>query len=122
MKSLNNWYLFGWQTGISNPKSSQSSNHSANSTSWYEFGWRAAMNADLSIPQRSSGLGTKLRNGWQFLTQSLFLNAENSSEPRIWEAGQSEGLFNVRDPRTGRTLYGATEEEVRIWLEDRYNA
>lgn len=76
------------------------------------------MDADLSLSDQPSRLGIKVRN-W---LQSLALQFSDSSEPRIWKAGQSEGLFNVRDPRTGRVLHGATQQEVMVWLEERYNA
>lgn len=122
MKKVHDWYTFGWQLGSSNAKASQSSSHLNNATSWYEFGWRAGMNADLSIPQQPSGLGSKFRNWWQSLAQSFSLQFSESFEPQIWKADQSEGLFNVRDPRTGRVLHSATEQEVRVWLEERYNA
>ncbi|GEM_PF-1148989 len=122
MKTIHDWYTFGWQAGSSNAKSSQSSDHLADSTSWYELGWRSAMNADLSLSQQPSSLGRTLRNCWQFITQSLSSNMFMPSEPQVWEADPTKGLLSVRDPRTGRTLYNATEEEVRIWLEERYNA
>lgn len=122
MKTLHDWYTFGWQAGSSNANSPQSSNHLANSTSWYELGWRAGMNADLSLPQQPSGLGSRLRNWWQSLTQAPSFSIFTSSEPQIWKADSSQDVFNARDPRTGRVLYGATEAEVRVWLEERYNA
>ena len=43
-------------------------------------------------------------------------------EPKIWEKRDRLGnIFKVYDPASDRFIYLSSENEVRIWLEERYS-
>lgn len=129
MKRSQDWYNFGWQVGTTSgvdasPSASRSSPQSSPATSWYELGWRAGMEANLeSTPPSQSfkGLATPLKHSWHAVVRFFSVAFCESLEPRIWISDKTKGLFNAYDPRSGRMLHGATEQEVRTWLEDRYS-
>jgi hypothetical protein len=59
---------------------------------------------------------------WQQMAQAIGNWFNTSPEPRIrhkYQAGQS--YWQVYDPTTQRSERFATEQEVRVWLEQRYN-
>lgn len=45
------------------------------------------------------------------------------SEPQVWEKHDRHGhtFFKVYDPQSDRYLYLSSEDEVRVWLEERYS-
>ena len=51
---------------------------------------------------------------WRYFNQRL--------EPKIWQKRDRYGNFYwvVYDPTTGHSSYFSSEQEVRIWLEQRY--
>jgi hypothetical protein len=60
-----------------------------------------------------------LRRNWnQFLDAFVTLLAGNT-EPKIQQI--SEDNWRVYDPQSNRTLSFASEQEVRVWLDERYN-
>lgn len=55
---------------------------------------------------------------------AIFVNAFASpTEPKIWQKKDAEGniIWQTYDPVTGDQARFDTEQEVRIWLEKRYN-
>ena len=58
-----------------------------------------------------------------YLTEQLFHLLVGSSEPIISEHSDEDGehYYRVYDPIYEKNLYFASEEDVRIWLEKRYN-
>lgn len=60
-----------------------------------------------------------LRMVWESWQQNL----STKDEPHIWQTRDRNGdvLWNAYDPVTDRSLYYASEAEVRIWLENRYS-
>ena len=52
--------------------------------------------------------------------QSLTLAMTPSNEPEVWQGKDWFGYtwWNVYLPSTGQTIRFASEEEVRIWLEE----
>jgi hypothetical protein len=61
-----------------------------------------------AAPQWLQAMGTGLVN-WLIGSPSL----------RIW---QRANLWHVQDPRTGRQHQFESEDSLRVWLEERYNA
>lgn len=54
----------------------------------------------------------------QQMWRSIVAFLAGSSEPKIDRAGKN---WRVSDPISGQTLHFSTEQEVRIWLDERYN-
>ncbi|WRH67036.1 MAG: hypothetical protein RSE13_00635 [Planktothrix sp. GU0601_MAG3] len=55
---------------------------------------------------------------------TIFVNAFSSqTEPKIWQKKDADGniIWQTYDPVTGYQARFDTEQEVRIWLEKRYN-
>ena len=48
---------------------------------------------------------------------------EVSSEPQVWKTYDFKGnpIWHTHDPMTGESGDWISEEDVRIWLEERYN-
>jgi hypothetical protein len=64
----------------------------------------------------------KKNSVWQQMAAAIGNWFNASPEPRIrqrYHAGQSH--WQVYDPTTQRSESFATEQEVRVWLEQRYN-
>ncbi len=60
---------------------------------------------------------------WTFLNQPLFVpQLPGYPEPHIWYGPDRAGhnWWHVYDPKSGQTIELETEEEVRIWLEERF--
>jgi hypothetical protein len=55
---------------------------------------------------------------WQHLVTSIV----QGQEPRIWQHTDRTGQvwWHGYDPNTGRSICVDSEEEMRIWLEERY--
>jgi hypothetical protein len=58
-----------------------------------------------------------LSNIWQFLVDILF----QDNELKVWEKKDKQGniYWKIYHPATGNTVYLASEQEARIWI-DRY--
>ncbi len=87
----------------------------------YSNGWHHSHTADVAAAADSQNsfrdLLTKVWNGLlNFITNP-------GNEPRIWisHTATGEPRWNAYDPTTGARLYTATENEVMVWLEKRYN-
>lgn len=61
----------------------------------------------------------KLISLWQSVVRFL----ETSSEPQVWttEDKNHQTQWNVFDPVTGQSAQFNSEEDVRVWLEERYS-
>jgi hypothetical protein len=87
----------------------------------YYNGWHHGHTADVAPAEKSSkSFRQLLADTWHSLLK-VFTNA--GSEPRITfcPTASGEPRWNAYDPLTGRRLYSATEKDVLIWLEKRYN-
>jgi len=53
---------------------------------------------------------------------TLVVQLTTSTEPRVWQSQDSTGhvLWNAYDAATDRVIRNASEIEVRVWLETRY--
>ncbi|MCU0569042.1 MAG: hypothetical protein MUF49_20880 [Oculatellaceae cyanobacterium Prado106] len=62
-----------------------------------------------------SGLIARWKQMWQFLTDYLF----KGDELQVWQKCDRHGntWWEAYDPVSGRSLSYATEQEVRMWLE-----
>ncbi|MEA5499529.1 hypothetical protein [Limnoraphis robusta] len=56
------------------------------------------------------------------LTQAILRFLVGSSEPKIWQTQRRDQtlIWHVYDPQTQRSKEFFSEEELRIWLEQRY--
>lgn len=63
------------------------------------------------------------RTVWAFLSQPVFsFSLSTSSEPQIRQVSDQGGRtwWYAYDPMTGQTTYLESEEDVQIWLEERF--
>ena len=46
------------------------------------------------------------------------------AEPQVWYTCDAEGnlWWHAYDPITGRSLYDASEAEIRVWIEQRHSS
>ena len=56
------------------------------------------------------------------VAQSFIQRLMADAEPRVWYTCDAEGhlWWHAHDPVTGRSLYDASEAEIRAWLEQRH--
>jgi hypothetical protein len=87
----------------------------------YNTSWHHSHTADLAPEaQLHQSFRETLADAWQGLLNFL---TKSGDEPRIWisHTATGEPCWNAYDPITGRRLYAATENDVLVWLEKRYN-
>lgn len=85
----------------------------------YHAGWQHSHSADLATEPRRSfrqALSDVVQGALRFMTNA-------NDEPHIWMSRDNHGVthWNAYDPLTNRRLSAATENEVLVWLEERYN-
>ena len=70
------------------------------------------------------GIGQKIIHLAKGITEAFFNSLVLYSEPKIWKKTDAEGniIWKTYDPMTGFTASFDTEHQVRVWLEERYNA
>jgi len=76
-----------------------------------------------SYQAKGLSLGQNIIHGLKSIT-AIFVNALASpTEPKIWQKKDAHGnmIWQIYDPATGYQARFDTEQEVRIWLEKRYN-
>lgn len=63
-----------------------------------------------------------LRERWNSLKQSITTYLYVSSEPYVWETVDRDGhvQWNGYDPITHQSVQVDSEDEMRVWLEDRH--
>lgn len=73
---------------------------------------------------KSLGIGQKIINVVKATTEAFFNSLVLYSEPKIWKKTDAAGniFWKTYDPMTGTTASFDTEHQVRVWLEERYNA
>jgi len=70
------------------------------------------------IARANQRRNSKARLNWQQLGRSLVTFLTGSSELQIRKTNEGWRVF---DPISNQTLYFPTEQELRIWLEQRYS-
>lgn len=88
------------------------------SINWWHFPLAHFVSPSTArIEDYPSTLKARLAELWK----SFLLNLKSSTEPRVWHERDREGntLWNAYDPVTGKSVYGITEHEMRIWIEHR---
>lgn len=76
-----------------------------------------------SYQDKGLSLGQNILHSIKSIT-AIFVNAFASpTEPKIWQKKDADGnmIWQIYDPVTGYKARFDTEQEVRIWLEKRYN-
>jgi alpha-D-ribose 1-methylphosphonate 5-triphosphate synthase subunit PhnH len=64
---------------------------------------------------------SKFLTAWRKTRRSLFTLLAGQSEPKIWQTVDRAGIvWHVYDPVTGSSADFISEQEVRVWLEQRY--
>ncbi len=63
-------------------------------------------------------LRTRLENIWQSLIERLTA----LPELRVWHTYDNEGniWWSAHNPKTGRSICQISEEQMRVWIEQRY--
>lgn len=81
-----------------------------------------ALDVNSTFEDRRSRTGKDIYNFAVQITQTLFKSLAGGNEIEIWQSRDRHGnlLWNVHDPRSGRSAQLDSEQEVRIWLEERY--
>lgn len=62
---------------------------------------------------------------WQLLSNiwhRLYHTLSASPELKVWRTGDSSGRiwWSACDPQTGKSIHYQTEEQMRIWIEQRH--
>lgn len=79
-------------------------------------------NQDLSLITHSTTEASRQAN-FSFWLSCLWRSMERAmavnNEPHVWQRRdrQGETFYSAHDPSTGRSIYCANEDEVRIWLD-----
>ncbi|VXD23526.1 hypothetical protein [Planktothrix paucivesiculata] len=76
-----------------------------------------------SYQDKGLSLGQNIIHSLKSIT-AIFMNAFASpTEPKIWQKKDADGnmIWQIYDPVTGYKARFDTEQEIRIWLEKRYN-
>lgn len=72
--------------------------------------------------ENSQGNKTKLFSIFNKVWQNFVTGIIGSNEVRVWQrrdrAGETE--WNAYDPATGRSVFAASEAEMRNWIEQSY--
>ncbi len=64
---------------------------------------------------------TGLKNGLQRLSQGLIQFLTGTQQVRIWTKEASTGkIWFAYDPKLDRSISGVSEDDLRTWLEERY--
>ncbi len=63
-------------------------------------------------------LSLLLNNIWEYLATAIAKN----QEPQVWTSTDHFGhtWWHGYDPTTGRSVWRESEQEMRVWLEERY--
>lgn len=85
------------------------------SSFWYDQAWQLGTSADLNHPKPDQNSYTP-----SFL-QGAIAFFSGSSEPRVWKTqDQQDTLWNAYDPTSGKTVRKVSEDQLRVWLEERH--
>jgi hypothetical protein len=65
-----------------------------------------------------SKLWSRLENLWQFLARRL----TDSPQLRVWHTYDDQGniWWSAYNPKTGQSIHQISEEQIRVWIEQRY--
>ncbi len=73
----------------------------------------------MKIFQIISQLPSKLQKAWQDLIQAL----TTSFELQVWQTQKNgQVCWHAYDPKTGRSACFGCEDDMRVWIEQRYYA
>ena len=73
---------------------------------------------------KAGGTGQKILHTVKQITATLLSSFVLKPEPQIWQKKDAQGniIWHTYDPITGYRALFDTEQEVRVWLENRYNS
>ncbi len=81
--------------------------------------WQLYQELEFNIDTKKESsihtLASWIRKIWQFISEDM-----NNREPQIWQRLSRDGTlyYYAYDPISGRSLNSASEDEVRMWLEE----
>lgn len=87
---------------------------------WQQYQYSGQVPAQLERNRSKLTIAAKLKSIWQTATAYL----EASSEPRVWSSQDQAGriAWSAYDPTTKQSIHQITEQEMRVWLEERHYA
>jgi hypothetical protein len=76
-----------------------------------------------SYQSKGFSVGQNILNSLKQITAIFFNALVSKPEPKIWQKKDAEGniIWHTYDPVSGYQARFDTEQEVRVWLEERYN-
>jgi hypothetical protein len=85
---------------------------------WLEYKKLELIPLDEPEWGRQPALLSFLSQAWR----SLMMALEQPAEPEIWQSCDRQGntLWNAYDPMTDKQFQWSSDQELRIWLEERY--
>lgn len=81
--------------------------------------WKSTQTGSSPETQPSAQTGNFFNKLWEHLQYLLVSMAPNGYEPRIWctQNRYGEIWWHVYNPINGQTVHLASEDEVRMWLD-----
>lgn len=131
-KSGLHWYVAAWHFGTAADPHTASSSHDPShplgnagdrDTDWYVKGLQLGTSTDLGAEEPDwVRLGRSIKGAIARAWASIAKFVSVSDEPRLWKTVSANGetLWNAYDPKTNHYVEGMTEQNMRIWLEERY--
>ena len=76
-------------------------------------------NQIISLTGTNLSYRRRARKNWSSIWRSILTFLAGSSDPQIEKIGEDN--WRVYDPKSDRWLSFSSEQEVRSWLDQRYN-
>lgn len=87
--------------------------------------WLGHQQWDATAPNQNASNDAKqtLLSWLERAAQSFMQRLVADAEPRVWYTCDAKAnlWWHAHDPVTGRSLYDASEAEMRVWIEQRYH-
>lgn len=99
-----------------------SSGHSAGSALRNQAYWPLGSSNFSKKGSAQTAEQKSLRTQLGNLFSKIATQLTTSSNPFIWKTHDAAGqtVWNAKDERLGRVIFGVSESEMRVWLEERY--
>jgi len=76
-----------------------------------------------SLADKLTNFSQAVINIFKATSASMLHSLTKPNEIRVWKVGDRQGVtyWKAYDPYTDRTSHLSSEDDLRIWLEQRYN-